>query len=72
MSSHKTRTSLVNEQNEERITEITVAPDGRVYVFGASAAVLEALSAIGLGGEALQRRLSCLKKVADEATNGAT
>lgn len=47
---------------EEMLTEISVAPDGRVFVFGASAAVLEALSAIGLGGQALANRVQQLQQ----------
>ena len=39
-------------------TEIHVAPDGRVYLFGASAAVLEAMAAAGIGNDALSRRLA--------------
>lgn len=64
MSSHDS----IDEQNEEQITEISVAPDGRVYVFGASAAVLEALGSMGLGGEALRRRLECLKQAAESTS----
>lgn len=49
---------------EERMTEISIAPDGRLYVFGASVGVLEALGAAGLGDESLERRLACLRDLA--------
>jgi hypothetical protein len=42
----------------DAITEISVANDGRVYVFGASVAVLEALAAARIGGDALRKRLA--------------
>ena len=36
-------TSLVNEKNT---TELTIAPDGRVFVFGTSRPILEILAAL--------------------------
>ena len=47
-------------------TEIDVAPDGRVYLFGASAAVLEALAAAGIADDAISRRLARILESASE------
>jgi hypothetical protein len=46
---------------ESAISEISVAPDGRVLVFGASRAVLEAIKACGCGGSELAQRLDRLR-----------
>ena len=48
-------------QDETAITDITIGPDGRVYIFGASMPVLEVLEAAGLGGTILRRRLDRLR-----------
>jgi hypothetical protein len=42
-----TRQSLTEELSDETlISQITIQPDGRVYVFGASREVLEVLEAV--------------------------
>ena len=46
--------------DQSAISEITILPDGRVYLFGASRQVLEILYAIPLGDPALKRRIECL------------
>jgi hypothetical protein len=50
-------------QDETAMTDITIGPDGRVYIFGASMPVLEVLEAAGLGGENLRRRLDRLRAI---------
>jgi len=41
---------------ETRVTEITIAADGRIYVFGASQQVLQLLDDLHLGDPAFDRR----------------
>jgi hypothetical protein len=47
-------------EDESSITDITILPDGRIYLFGASAAVLEMLCDIPLHDPALRRRMDHL------------
>jgi hypothetical protein len=54
--------------DETAITDITIGPDGCVYIFGASMPVLEVLEAAGLGGEKLRRRLDRLRAVFTDKT----
>jgi len=42
--------------DETRVTEISIAADGRIYVFGASRQVIELLSDLQLGDPSLDRR----------------
>jgi hypothetical protein len=49
--------AMVNE-DESNLTEITLLPDGRVFVFGMSAPVLEILGEIQPRDERLQRLLA--------------
>jgi hypothetical protein len=49
-----TRSAAVD--NENSITELTIAPDGRVFVFGTSRSVLEVLEAL----QPRDRKLRCL------------
>lgn len=49
-------------EDESTITEISIAPDGRLYVFGASADVLEALAAVEQRGGEIDHRLGCLRR----------
>ena len=51
-------------EDETRITEITIQPDGRVYVFGTSRQVLEVLEALHPGDEKLLRLLGHIRKCA--------
>jgi hypothetical protein len=50
----------LNPEDEASITEISILPDGRVYLFGTSQQVLEVLHAIPLGDPAIQQRLDRL------------
>jgi hypothetical protein len=45
-------------EEECRTSEITVLPDGRVYVFGMSEQLLAVFDHLRLGGEPLQHRLA--------------
>jgi hypothetical protein len=50
----------LSRQDMGGISEITIRPDGRVYVLGLSAAMLELLNAAGpWEGMSLDRRLRC-------------
>ena len=40
-------TEVQKVEDQTRITELSIMPDGRVYVFGTSRKVLEVLEAIG-------------------------
>jgi hypothetical protein len=51
----------LNLEDESAISEISILPDGRVYLFGASRQVLESLYAIPLGDPALGERIDCLR-----------
>jgi hypothetical protein len=54
--------------DETAVTDITIGPDGRLYIFGASTPVLEALEAAGLADEKLRRRLDRLRAVSQAKT----
>lgn len=41
---------------ESNVTDIEIAPDGRLFVFGASREVIELLARIGFGGQQARRR----------------
>lgn len=55
MSNSRQRGSLLPET---AISEIEIAPDGRLFLFGASVQLLETLQQAGLGDAALQKRLA--------------
>ncbi len=44
---------VLTEQDVGGISEITILPDGRVYILGLSAAVLAVMQEVGLAGAAL-------------------
>jgi hypothetical protein len=54
---------------ETAMTEITIAPDGRIYLFGASMPVLQMLDNMNLNDPALTNRVRALKEfeVADKS-----
>jgi hypothetical protein len=43
--------------DETAISEISIAPDGRVYVFGASAAILEIMGKLDARDQMLRHRI---------------
>ena len=49
--------------NEKNTTELTIAPDGRVFVFGTSRPILEVLAALQPHDENLQRLLEQARSV---------
>jgi len=49
-------------QDETDMSEITIQPDGRVYVFGASRQVLELLESLSPTDQKLQRVLGRIRK----------
>jgi hypothetical protein len=52
-------------EGDSSISEISILPDGRVCVFGASRRVLEMLDAVHLGDPTLKDRIDCLYKDGD-------
>jgi len=59
-------------RDESAITEISIAPDGRVYVFGASAEVLEVMAGIAPGDRLLAQRIRHARGTAAEPLAGPT
>jgi hypothetical protein len=51
--------------DETAVSEITILPDGRVFVLGASPQVLEILETLGPEDAALKQRLRHARGVAD-------
>jgi len=65
----------LDAEDETRTTEITILPDGRICLFGASREVLELLGEMDLGDPALDQRLGYLRsldRAAREAAFGET
>ena len=60
-------TSIAAE-DDSAIGEITILPDGRVCLFGASQQILEMLEAIPWSGPELQSRMDCLRAVGHRAS----
>ena len=68
--------SFANHQNKRNsmsiesanITELEVAPDGRIYVFGASPEILEILQSIGFSDGDVHRRVELTQKIAIDQT----
>ena len=59
----------VDLDDETTLSEITIMPDGRVYVFGALWAVLDALVELNPGDAALRRRsAACVRKLCRDET----
>jgi hypothetical protein len=48
-----------HELPETSVSEIEIAPDGRLFLFGASLPLLQFLEQAGLGDEPLHARLQC-------------
>ena len=53
--------AAMRDDGESPWTEITIQPDGRVYVFGLSLPVLEALARVPAADPKLQRLLARLR-----------
>ena len=52
-------------EDESTLSEITIGPDGRVYVFGPSLGILELLETLAPTDERLQNILSQVRKTED-------
>lgn len=63
--SPKKRT-LISADDEAAMTDIRIAPDGRVFVFGTSRPVLEMLSELGWGDAAVAARIQALQQTTAE------
>ncbi len=48
---------LISADDEAAVTDIRIAPDGRVFVFGTSRPVLEMLNELGWGDAAVAARI---------------
>ena len=57
----------MNPDDETTLSEITIMPDGRLYVFGASREVLDVLAELSPGDADLQRRVQHVRTTADRA-----
>ena len=55
----------MNLDEETSITEITILPDGRIFVFGASREVLEVLDDLKLGDETARERAQLARTLRD-------
>jgi hypothetical protein len=62
----------LHHDDETSITEITIAPDGRIYVFGASQGVLEVLDELALGDAAVRERVEHVRSLAAGPTKTGT
>jgi hypothetical protein len=56
--------------DETAVTDIELTPDGRIFLFGASRAILELLDSLGLGDAALRERFEAAPHdaIADSST----
>lgn len=57
----------MNLEPEDQITEITIGPNGQIYLFGTSMQVMELLDHAQLSDAALKRRLAHLRAQATRA-----
>jgi len=61
------RATRMEFDDETAVSEITILPDGRVFVLGASREVLEMLQVLSPEDAALRRRLKCTGGTADRS-----
>jgi hypothetical protein len=62
----------LDAEDETRTTEITILPDGRICLFGASREVLEILGGMDLGDPALDQRLEYLRSLDQSAPDAVS
>lgn len=55
-------------QDETTVTDITIGADGRIFIFGTSLQVLEALASFQPGHVRLEALLGCLRQTGDDTT----
>jgi hypothetical protein len=48
-------------QEETSITEISIAPDGRIFIFGLSRPILEMCAELNPSSQDMQQRIECLR-----------
>ncbi|HID75261.1 MAG TPA: hypothetical protein EYP56_04610 [Planctomycetaceae bacterium] len=51
---------------ETAVTEITITPDGRVFLFGTSRQVIDVLSGLSFRDPAWEERLAAVRRLGDE------
>jgi hypothetical protein len=56
---------------ETSISELTIAPDGRVFIFGASRQVLQLFDDLNLGDPALKRRIDHVRALEADGSRGS-
>jgi hypothetical protein len=57
--------------NEKNVTELTIAPDGRIFVFGTSRPILEVLAALQPADEKLARLLGHVRALEASQREGS-
>ncbi len=62
----------MNVEDEKAVSEITIAPDGRIFVFGSSRQVLEVLDDLNLGGADLKRRIEHVRGLPADGADTAS
>ena len=55
--------------NEKNISELTIAPDGRVFVFGTSRPILEVLEPLQPRDKKLQRLLEHVRRLESSSSS---
>lgn len=60
---------MPEDDDETAISEITILPDGRVYVLGASQQVLQTLEVISPNDAVLKQRLGHIRALEASAAN---
>lgn len=58
--------------SEKNITELTIAPDGRVFAFGTSRPILEVLEALQPRDEKLQRLLEHVRRLESSSSSSSS
>jgi hypothetical protein len=72
MLSREPKATPIVVTDETTISDVSIGPDGRIYVFGASGPVLEALAAAGFGGDMLRERLERLRAASQDEGEKST
>ena len=64
--------AMISADDEAAVTDIRIAPDGRVFVFGTSWPVLEMLNDLGWGDTAITARIQALQQIAADRDSQQT
>lgn len=62
----------MNVEDEKAVSEITIAPDGRIFVFGSSRQVIEVLDDLNLGGADFKRRIEHIRELPADGADTAS